>query len=436
MNLRYANISRLCAIAGFTLFCISVLFGDLLDVTLHNNVRYLFWIVSVCFMIIGCSSNGQLIIRKKLLYYSASWILFTLIYVVGYNQSIYKSSYYTTFRWLYYFLFMYLIAIIKTEFYSIYLRILKFVAGFYVSGVYFFLLFPQAYKIMFTIWGYWPTGTNNGLVGFRAGIANHYSENAMYIVTTLIIVITQYWGNQTNRKKWKQILQIVMVILALIATTKRAHVMFGVLALVCAYYIFKPEERMNRTFKIIVGFMTGFILLYISSFFVPFIGVIFERFSNIGVDEESNTRFLMWALALKNFKENVIIGIGWNGYKYQFNRYLYNPIVRAERFAYLNAHNVYFQLLCETGIFGFLLYISGSIKMISKTLYLLRKNMDNNELWVVLFSLTMQIFFLLYSLTGNCLYDTMFAFYIVAVGCLLGYITQKYQSDIEEKCDE
>ena len=43
---------------------------------------------------------------------------------------------------------------------------------------------------MFTIWGYWPTGTNNGLVGFRAGIANHYSENAMYIVTTLIIVIS------------------------------------------------------------------------------------------------------------------------------------------------------------------------------------------------------------------------------------------------------
>ena len=208
MNLRYANISRLCAIAGFTLFCISVLFGDLLDVTLHNSVRYLFWIVSVCFMIIGCSSNGQLIIRKKLLYYSASWILFTLIYVVGYNQSIYKSSYYTTFRWLYYFLFMYLIAIIKTEFYSIYLRILKCVAGFYVSGVYFFLLFPQAYKIMFTIWGYWPTGTNNGLVGFRAGIANHYSENAMYIVTTLIIVITQYWGNQTNRKKWKQSIHI------------------------------------------------------------------------------------------------------------------------------------------------------------------------------------------------------------------------------------
>lgn len=60
--------------------------------------------------------------------------------------------------------------------------------------------------------------------------------------------------------------------------------------------------------------------------------------------------------------------------------------------------------------------------------------MDNNELWVVLFSLTMQIFII--SLTGNCLYDTMFAFYMVAVGCLLGYITQKYQSDIEEKYDE
>lgn len=37
----------------------------------------------------------------------------------------------------------------------------------------------------------------------------------------------------------------------------------------------------------------------------------------------------------------------------------------------------------------------------------------------------MQIFFWLYSLTGNCLYDTMFGFYSVSIGFVLGYLVQK-----------
>lgn len=201
------------------------------------------------------------------------------------------------------------------------------------------------------------------------------------------------------------------------------------IALICAYYLFKPEKRMTRSFKILLASAVGLIVLYLLSFSVPEISAIFERFSHIGSDEESNTRFMMWALALKNFKENPLIGIGWNGYKYQFYHFLYNPAVRAERYAYLNAHNVYLQLLCETGILGFLIFMSGAIELFVRTLKLLKKNIRDSfsigSKGTIFFVLTMQIFFWLYSLTGNCLYDTMFGFYSVSIGFVLGYLVQK-----------
>lgn len=210
---------------------------------------------------------------------------------------------------------------------------------------------------------------------------------------------------------------------------KSIYVLFGVVALICAYYLFKPEKRMTRSFKILLASAVGLIVLYLLSFSVPEISAIFERFSHIGSDEESNTRFMMWALALKNFKENPLIGIGWNGYKYQFYHFLYNPAVRAERYAYLNAHNVYLQLLCETGILGFLIFMSGAIELFVRTLKLLKKNIRDSfsigSKGTIFFVLTMQIFFWLYSLTGNCLYDTMFGFYSVSIGFVLGYLVQK-----------
>lgn len=368
-------------------------------------------------------------INKKVFIYLMPWFLFILIYILVYNRSIYKHSFYTTFRWLYYFSFVLLLPMVKECVYPKLINVLKAISGIYVFGVYFFLIFPYKYRIMRNIWGYWPTGTDGGTVGYHAGFANHYSENAMYIVTTFIIIVAQFLvATDRLKKRWLSI-QMLIVAFALVATTKRAHVLFGVVALICAYYLFKPEKRMTRSFKILLASAVGLIVLYLLSFSVPEISAIFERFSHIGSDEESNTRFMMWALALKNFKENPLIGIGWNGYKYQFYHFLYNPAVRAERYAYLNAHNVYLQLLCETGILGFLIFMSGAIELFVRTLKLLKKNIRDSfsigSKGTIFFVLTMQIFFWLYSLTGNCLYDTMFGFYSVSIGFVLGYLVQK-----------
>lgn len=242
----------------------------------------------------------------------------------------------------------------------------------------------------------------------------------------ILVVNASGDGSYKICKNWEEKDSRIHVIYTEVPGVSHAR---NLVALICAYYLFKPEKRMTRSFKILLASAVGLIVLYLLSFSVPEISAIFERFSHIGSDEESNTRFMMWALALKNFKENPLIGIGWNGYKYQFYHFLYNPAVRAERYAYLNAHNVYLQLLCETGILGFLIFMSGAIELFVRTLKLLKKNIRDSfsigSKGTIFFVLTMQIFFWLYSLTGNCLYDTMFGFYSVSIGFVLGYLVQK-----------
>ncbi|WP_302951875.1 O-antigen ligase family protein [Holdemania filiformis] len=418
------DVKALSAKIGFTLFCIVSMFGELMVQLVGENIRYVIWVVSLFLIIYACCENSKVWINKKVVSCLFPWLLMTVIYVLIYNRSVYKLNLYTTLRWLYFFSFMYFLSAIDSKNYSSFIEILKKLSFVYVLGVYFFILFPDKYNVMYKIWGYWPTGTNNGFSGFHAGFANHYSENAMYIIPSVFIIVSQMMTSDSQRKKRTYFIDLLITGFALIATAKRAHVLFGTIALIGTYYFFEPEKRMSRGFKILIVTIIILVILYILTSYIPVLNSLFERFSNIGIDQESNTRFSMWELALENFKKSPMFGIGWSGFKYEFNKVLYNPLMRAERFAYLNAHNVYIQLLCETGIMGFLIALKGAMNILRRTFYFLDKSvrdlMGNKLKTIVFFSLAMQIFFWLYSITGNCLYDTMFSFYSIAVGMIMG----------------
>ena len=230
------------AMVGFALFCIAVMFGEFLDIIPdpYGYIKYVIWILSIIITWHAGCTNRVMRINKKVFIYLMPWFLFILIYILVYNRSIYKHSFYTTFRWLYYFSFVLLLPMVKECVYPKLINVLKAISGIYVFGVYFFLIFPYKYRIMRNIWGYWPTGTDGGTVGYHAGFANHYSENAMYIVTTFINIVAQFLvATDRLKKRWLSI-QMLIVAFGLVATTKRAHVLFGVVALICAYYLFKP----------------------------------------------------------------------------------------------------------------------------------------------------------------------------------------------------
>ena len=71
-----------------------------------------------------------------------------------------------------------------------------------------------------------------------------------------------------------------------------------------------------------------------------------------GVDDFTQlSRFALWGAAVLMFRSNMLIGAGYGNF-----RYLYNDYIPAIPGGQLDAHNLYLQLLAETGLIGFLAF--------------------------------------------------------------------------------
>lgn len=283
---------------------------------------------------------------------------------------------------------------------------------------------------MYRLWGFWPTGTQGGAAGYRAGIASHYSENAMVMAVGMIVFasfLIANWGRIRKTKCFKYAVFVLAAMVGIVLTAKRAHLLFGFMAILFGYFIYKPEMRKKNFFRVIFAAVLAVAVFSILASMIPAIGYIYERFAAAGEDQESQTRFEMWALAIDNFLEHPLLGIGWGGFKYEFHDHLYNPAARDERYAFLNAHNVYIQMLCECGIVGILMFWGNALFLFFRTIRLfVRKCIEyTTEYEVAIFSIMMQTFFYLYCFTGNCLYDMMFSYMTIAIGFSVGLYTQK-----------
>ena len=129
---------------------------------------------------------------------------------------------------------------------------------------------------------------------------------------------------------------------------------------------------------------------------VPGASLIINRIVNSEGDVLSG-REVFWNYAMEMFRQNPLFGKGF----LSFNDYAFYRGFRyyGERWNY-QAHNVYIQLLAETGIVGFLLMTLLIILMLFKTISAVKeKPVFWNILliyWIILFGV--------YSFTGNTLY--------------------------------
>ena len=98
---------------------------------------------------------------------------------------------------------------------------------------------------------------------------------------------------------------------------------------------------------------------------------------------------------------------------------------------YLDAHNVYLQVLAETGLLGFTLFIA-CIGTTFLTTYRVIQASDRVESQfdrtAALYSFMYQVYFILYCATGNCLYDITFIHYTVAAGLMYGVFLKTFYS--------
>ena len=209
---------------------------------------------------------------------------------------------------------------------------------------------------------------------------NRKSELMSYLVG-LFFCFIMHMGIST-RKERKKTLRIAAVLLAL--------------AVVGLIYLAQA------------GFFVKYLYRYVS---------FFNRLTyNIGSTEKqldlTSERNVLWSLAFRLFLQHPVLGIGWG----HFHDNLPEELSHLD-----NVHNNYLQLLCETGIVGFLLVMVPLILVFIETIRRIRINRrkTNREPLVMALNIAsfgMQIFFFVLSFLDPCIYKMLFwAIYAIAV---------------------
>ena len=423
MNLK---ISR-NTLAKFTviLILIEANYWALLSKVLISDIR---------FAVLGLSSLGAFVylngkIKKQVIY--LLWILYLAVVLIN-NKELAAGVHLNTVR-IVLCLSIVFVGMYSEQWIKNIPRLIVLVGCFNVFFTWLFFLNNSLYEkfIALTYKAYQP-GTYYGAYGYRAGIADHYSQNGTYITIVCLALIASLLSDVETKKKKSIAVLAVISIGALLLTTKRAHLMFGIAAVILTYYALNPAKVFQKTFRLMLVVVLLLIVGPVITEMIPQLGDTLLKIQNVGTDSSSLTRISMWTYAWQTFLEHPIMGIGWFGIRYSS---LASSIVDATT----GCHNIYLELLAETGIIGFSVFAIAAVSSVIitfKSIQLLNYDKEYNAYRPVLVtSLAIQIFCLIYGLTGNMIYDRTFHFYIICVAASLAFyinVTKKGRTRNEE----
>lgn len=245
------------------------------------------------------------------------------------------------------------------------------------------------------------------------GFTNHYSRNSYYIITGILLLFSSVLCERKKRKY--KIVLIAFLFCTEFLVAKRGPTLFLLLTLFLM--IMKKEsnieKKVRKSFKFIALGVVLFILAY---FFVPGVDNIVNRILTPNSSGDiSSSRFYLWGIAWKMFKDSPIIGNGWGSYFRAMSGSTFQ-----------GAHNDYFQFLSEIGLIGFAINVLANIGCLyysGKVFDYFRINEFNDTLekkWAV-FSYGFQVFILSYSLTGMPHYSyEQYGLYLMLCGFSVG----------------
>lgn len=229
--------------------------------------------------------------------------------------------------------------------------------------------------------------------GNLCGFTTHYSRNAFYVLSGILIVVSKLWARvEKNNTKLLYFL-LFFETATLFAIGKRGHLLFGIASLYIVYMIMQKNayKKIQKTIKFIILFIIlGLVLFYL----FPASRHTFERFLFESESGDISTgRFVNYGIAFEIFLNNPIFGIGIGGFRKITNN------------VYAGVHNDYLQFLCETGLVGFICFVGLQIYSLYEVASLLKKTCfyelkDRNLQYLLIWATLFQVFVLLYALTG------------------------------------
>jgi len=283
-----------------------------------------------------------------------------------------------------------------------------------------FRLIPSFYtsKII-PIFGQWSDSMLKQFKnGWAPGLAPSYSANAVYLAFGFCCAV----GVLIIEKKRKNYIPVLICISALLLTGKRSQLLAAVFSFILMYYFYNSDAKNTRLFKICGIMITAFVVFDVASQFVPELANFINRFYQTAkMGDVSLGRTTRFAEAWIVFLRNPIFGIGWNGSSYFFAQ---------NNYSFINVHNIYIQLLCETGLVGSMIYFSFFIYNLLLSIRIVKRikseKLSQIEKAIICSAFMIEVFFLLYGITGNSLYDFQTLFPYLASCEIIIYYSKKF----------
>lgn len=230
-------------------------------------------------------------------------------------------------------------------------------------------------------------GQYSGLVGDRA-----FASMAMF--TGIVAMMGRFIAFKRIRSF--EIVESISMLIALFLTGKRITLLMITCCLIVSVFITGSQKARLSVIRMIG---IGAIAILVSYFFVPRAQIILSRFILALGDTSYNGRTQFWNIGIFMFRQKPLLGWGMGSFV-EYNR-IFGTGIRQY------AHNMYIQMLAETGIIGFSMYTV----FFAYNLYLVIKRIKNGPpndpffLHILFFSLFIQLGFLIYGMTGYPYYN-------------------------------
>lgn len=385
---------------------------------------YAYAILLAAFTMICVVSNRKTVIRGNWLtqawFFAAAMIVFSFLHSQRSNGALLDIIVFTCGL---------LLIVFNSGDENEYLRclpVIKVLAIFFAAGVLLQVFVPPLYRLIIA---FFPSAYRTALVsGERSGFTLNTGYSAGYIIAGLIAMLSGTAG--AKRLSPKDAIMPLLLLAALVLTGKRGPTVFLVATVILCYLApVSGSRKFKRYWKLFLLGVAGLLFLWMfrdALASIPIIGRTFDSIKAYGEGEDvtsGRSRLYVWALEL--FRKNPLFGIGWGRFR---TTVVGNVTVAKE----LETHDIYLQLLAETGITGFIVFVSTFLLFWNTTRIAycdcVRKNDPDTTGWrqLLLFSFAYQTYFLFYGLTGNPLYDPHFQImYLFSCLIIAAYTTLK-----------
>lgn len=308
---------------------------------------------------------------------------------------------------------------------------LKLIAAFglfYAASIWVQMLLPDVYEVYLNALENGSDTRINKFANYYTGFTTHPSHTATYIAAGML-AFAQFF----QKGKWKLLLVEAFLTASLLCAGMRMPVIAVFLAILFLLFMQTPREKRK---KICVGiFVCGVLVLCVTVVFIdqlraiPLIGRMMTSVETLlnGGDVTSG-RSKLYRHAWELFLQNPIVGIGWGNYR--------NTVVGTVTYETpFDVHNIFLQLLCETGIVGFVCFIIpmaysliGAIRYFGHLL-----NEAPQDPWrkPLGFSCAFQIYFLIFGITDNPLYSVPEQiFYLISCSVVVAYLANNGRENL------